>query len=75
MGPGRDGDTLSFEVGHQRGKTFFKRATLAGRIPDKMANPERGKVLSRIPTCQSRHSARAFVLPDALTHPLELVGR
>src|ERR1041385_4335573 len=50
-------------------KAFVERPADALWIPDKVTNPERGKIFSRVPGSEPRYRAAAFVLPDLVTDP------
>ena len=69
--PSRKGDTGLFQIGQEGRKAFFERATLADRIPNKMSDPERSKVLPAIPRGEPGNRACTFVLPEA---PANFVG-
>ena len=47
----------------EEAKAFLKPAALARWIPDKMSDPQRGKVLTGVPSGQPCDCAAGFILP------------
>lgn len=62
-------------VGDEAREAFFKGTAAAGRVPNEMADAERGEVFTCIPTGQAIDGAGAFVLPDAFADAVELSRR